>query len=52
MEGKNAQKQIYDIPINMFKNSIKSSKKKNEILDLFTNHNQLKSEAEFKDVEP
>ena len=56
MEGKNTQKSIlaFEIPIGVYENDMnrESSKgKKNEIHDLLKNHNQLKSEAEFREIE-
>ena len=45
---------MFKIPIEKFKNDMqtKSAKeKKDEILNLFTNHNNLHSEKEFNDVQ-
>ena len=56
MDGKNTQKSVsvFEIPIKEYKIYMakdSSKEKKNEILDLFTNHNQLKSEAEFEEIQ-
>ena len=55
MEGKNTQKSIpvFEIPIKDYETDMEkesSKEKKNEILDLLKNHNQLKSESEFNEI--
>ena len=55
MEGKNTKKTIsvFEIPINdyeIYMEKDPSKEKKAEILYLFTNHNHIKSEAEFDEI--
>ena len=55
MEVKNTQKStsVFEIPIKDYENDMEkdsSKEKKNEILDLFKNHNQIKSESEYDEI--
>ena len=59
MKGESTQNstlesKMFKIPVYRYKediNSLLSKEKKEEILDLFTNSNQLRSEKEFKEIE-
>ena len=59
MKGESTQNSIlelkmFEIPVDQYKediDSLLSKEKKDEILDLFTNSNQLRSEEEFREIE-
>lgn len=53
-EGSVSEPTVYEIPIECYEEDMEteSSKgKKDDILDLFANHNHLRSEDEFKEIE-